>query len=183
MRKNALFSAILAGFCFFVPINGYTQGFPIVLGSVLEVGSGLLQDDSYGTGITRVSPFVGIWLQGLGFARVGINTGSQHEVSEGVSDKVDRLDISIQIGFNILGAERPYIMGSYVRNKAYSPSTDAKWNEFGLGFGHRFSFSPFAALVMEAEHRWVVEHYDRLRKLDVSGRRLQMNLGMVISPL
>ena len=168
MKKNTLFCMILC-FC----ASGYAQNFPAVLGAVLETS----------TEILRITPFAGLWINGLGFARIGINTGNQKETDDsGASIETKRLDISVQAGFSAIGPERPYIAASYVKNKAYSPSSDAVWNEWGLGIGHRFSLSPFAAIVIEAEHRWIAEHYDRLKNVNVSGRRLQMNFGLVAYP-
>jgi len=169
-NRNVYFLLI---FCFFAPICGYAQSLPMVVGSVLETS----------TEIIRITPFAGLWVNGLGFARLGISTGSQKQIdSVGSSSETSRLDFSAQIGISAIGPERPYISASYVRNKAYSPSSDAVWNEWGLGIGHRFSLSPFAAIVIEAEHRWIPRHYDRLRDLDISGRRLQMNFGLVVYP-
>ena len=160
-------------FCFFAPICGYAQNLPAVLGSVLETS----------TEIIRITPFAGVWINGLGFGRIGISTGSQKQTeAAGSLSETKRLDISAQIGFSAIGPERPYIAASYVRNKAYSPDNDAVWNEWGLGIGHRFSLSPFAAIVIEAEHRWIPKYYDRLQDLDISGRRLQMNFGLVVYP-
>jgi len=175
---------LIFAFCLFAPICGYAQNLPVVLGAVLETGSGLLENDNYGTGILRITPFAGLWINGLGFARIGVNTGSQKQTddSTGSSSEIERLDFSVQVGFHLMGPERPYIVGSYVRNKAYSSSSDAIWSEWGLGIGHRFSLSPFAAIVMEAEHRWIPSHYDRLQNIEISGRRLQMNFGFVVYP-
>jgi len=170
LNKNVYFLFI---FCFFAPICGHTQNLPVVLGSVLETS----------TEIIRITPFAGFWINGLGFARLGVSTGSQKQTdSDGYSSETKRLDFSAQLGFSAIGPERPYIAASYVRNKAYSPSSDAAWNEFGLGIGHRFSLSPFAAIVIEAEHRWISKYYDRVQNIDVSGRRLQMNFGLVVYP-
>jgi len=184
MIKNTSFSAIIYAFCFFAPICGYAQNLPTVLGAVLETGSGMLESNNYGTGILRITPFAGFWINGLGFARIGFSTGDQKQTddSTGFYSETKRLDFSAQIGFSAIGPERPYIAVSYVRNKAYSSSNDAVWNEWGLGIGHRFSLSPFAAIVIEAEHRWIPRHYDRLQNLDISGRRLQMNFGLVVYP-
>jgi hypothetical protein len=179
MRKFAFFNAIFAIFCLFLPANGYAQKFPAVLGAVLEVGSGMLEDGNYGTGIARITPFAGIWLNGLGFARLGISTGNQKTDSVGILNETRRLDISAQLGFSVIGPELPYIAASYVRNNIYSMKGDAAWNEWGLGIGHRFLLSPFAAIVIEAEHRWLIEHYNRQMDLRSSGRRLQMNFGLV----
>jgi len=183
MIKNALCSAILFFFCLYAPICGYAQNLPVVLGAVLETGSGMLENNDYGTGILRITPFVGFWVNGLGFARIGVSTGSQERTDSTSSiSETKRLDFSAQIGFSAIGQERPYIAASYVRSKVYSQNNDAAWNEWGIGIGHRFSLSPFAAIVIEAEHRWIPKHYYSLQDIDISGRRLQMNFGLVVYP-
>lgn len=183
MKKNAFFCAILPFFCIFSLSNGYAQGIPVALGAVLEVGSGLIESDTYGNGIVRITPFAGVWINGIGFARFGVSTSNKEEIEPyGSLNETRRLDLSMQIGFSVIGPERPYIAGSFVRSKAYYPSADVAWNEWGLGIGHRFSISPFAGIVIEAEHRWIAEHYNRLQNADVSGRRLQINFGLVAQP-
>ena len=183
MIKNALCSAILFVFFLSAPICGYAQNLPIVLGAVLETGSGLLENNNYGTGILRITPFAGVWINGLGFARIGASTGSEEQTdSTGSKSETKRFDFSTQIGFSPIGPERPYITASYVRSKIYSPNSDVAWNEWGIGIGHRFSISPFAAIVMEIEHRWIPKHYDNSQDIDISGRRLQMNFGLVVYP-
>ncbi|MDR3000682.1 MAG: porin family protein [Fibromonadaceae bacterium] len=179
MKKNAILGIFLSLFCFFALSSSFAQGLPFVLGAVLETGSGLLESNNYGSGIVRTTPFVGVWIDGIGFARVGISTGSREIDSTGFSEELKRLDFSAQVGFSAIGPQRPYIAGSYVRSKAYSPSSDIEWNELGLGIGHRFSLSPFAAIVVEAEHRWIMKHYDRIQRLNISGTRLQMNFGLM----
>ena len=178
MKKNVTLNVILSFFCFFALNSGYAQ-LPFVLGAVLETGSGLIESDNYGSGIVRITPFAGIWIEGIGFARIGISTGNRDIDSTGFSEELKRFDISAQVGFSAIGPQRPYIAGSYVRSKAYSPSSDIEWNEWGLGIGHRFSLSPLAAIVIEAEHRWIMKHYDRIQRLNISGRRLQMNFGLM----
>ncbi len=182
MIKNALLNAVLFVFLF-APVCGYAQNLPLVLGAVLEIGSGLLENNNYGAGILRITPFAGLWINGIGFARIGVSTGSQEQTdSEGSASETKRLDLSAQIGFSAIGQERPYIAASYVRSKIYSPNSDAAWNEWGIGIGHRFSLSPYAAIVIEAEHRWIPKHYDSQQDIDISGRRLQMNFGLVVYP-
>jgi len=147
----------------------------------LETGSGFLESNNYGTGIVRVNPFVGIWIDGIGFARLGVSTYSFKERGEDESNELKRFDFSTQIGVSALGIEYPYIALSYVRAGAYAPTGDLTWNEIGAGIGHRFMLSPYAAIVVEAEHRWILEHYNKEDK-KVSGRRLQMNFGLVAKP-
>jgi hypothetical protein len=173
MKKNALFKAILPVFCFFMPISGHAQNLPLALGAVLEVSSE----------IERITPFASIWLNGLGFIRVGVNTGSQEEIdSLGDSNEAKRFDLSAQIGYNITGPERPYITASYTRNKIYLTNSDMTWNEWGVGFGHKFSIAPIAGIIIEAQHIWITKHYNQAQNIDVSGRRLQMNFGFMVYP-
>ena len=154
-----------------------------MLGAVLETGSGLIENDVYDNGIVRITPFLGVWINNIGFARVGISTNNKKEIDQnGALEETKRFDISMQIGYSAIGPERPYIAGSFVRSKAYYPSTEIAWNEWGLGIGHRFLLSPFAAIIIEAEHRWITEYYDRLKSVDISGRRLQINFGLIAQP-
>jgi len=173
--KGFLLVCLVSAACF-------AQNIPFVLGGVLEVGSGTLDDSRYGTGIVRITPFAGIWINGLGFARIGVSTDSYEKNESGETLEAKRLDISAQIGFSVIGPERPYIAGSFTKSKAYSPGGDAVWNEWGVGIGHRFSLSPFAAIIIEAEHRWITEHYSHQLNSDISGRKLQMNFGFVVYP-
>jgi hypothetical protein len=170
----------LAFLCLFFAASIYAQ-VPVVLGAVLETGSGLLGSADYGAGIVRITPFAGVWINGIGFARIGISTDSQKTTDEdGSLNELKRMDISVQAGVTALGPEYPYIAASYVKAGSYSNAGDSKWNEWGLGIGHRFSLSPFAAIVIEAEHRWIAEHYYEMQQ--VSGRRLQINFGLVANP-
>ena len=168
--------------CFFSVLSVYAQ-LPVVLGAVLETGTGLLSGDDYGAGIVRITPFAGVWINGIGFVRLGASTDSHKRVSDYEEpEELKRMDISIQAGVTVLGPQYPYIALSYVKAGSYSNVGDSKWNEFGLGIGHRFSLSSFAAIVIEAEHRWIEEHYNKARYELVSGRRMQINFGLVANP-
>ncbi|GHV14237.1 hypothetical protein AGMMS49938_10030 [Fibrobacterales bacterium] len=169
---------------FFAYTETQAQNIPVILGGVLETGSGLLEGDNYGTGIVRITPFAGVWLNGLGFARLGFSVGSQENKDslEAVSKEFRRFDFSAQLGVSMIGAERPYIAVSYIRSREFAPLGDSNWNEWGLGIGHRFTLSPYAAIVIEAEHRWIMEHYDPVLNENISGTRLQMNFGLVVYP-
>jgi hypothetical protein len=173
MIKNPLFNAILFVFFLSAPICGYAQNLPLMLGSVLETSAEII----------RITPFAGLWINGLGFARIGASTSSEEQTDfTGSKSEAKKFDFSAQIGFSAIGQERPYIIASYVRGKIYSPTSDVAWNEWGIGIGHRFSLSPFAAIVVEAEHRWIPKHYDNSQEIDISSRRLQMNFGFVVYP-
>jgi hypothetical protein len=157
------------------------QSLPFVAGGVLETGTGMLGQDRQGAGIVRITPFVGAWLSGIGYLRLGFSPWSyETKDAEGNRTEWKQRDFTVQAGFALGGPERPYIAATYVRARTLSRQGDTEWTEWGAGIGHRFRLSPLAALVAEIEHRWIPEHYDRLQNLDVSGTRLQLNLGLAV---
>ena len=157
------------------------QALPLVAGATLETGSGLLAQGRQGNGMVRLTPFLGAWLQGLGYVRIGYSPWDYKQTdSTGLKTTVRQRDISVQAGVSLGGADRPYVALTYVRARSLGSTGDSEWNEWGAGLGHRFTLSPYAAIVTEAEYRVISEHYDRARDLDVSGSRLQLNLGFAV---
>ena len=170
--------------CFFVLgvfSLGLSQSLPLMVGGVLETGAGLLNEGRSGQGLVRITPFVGAWLPQWGYARVGYGLWDYSaKDSTGNGLRVEQRDLSLQLAVALGGADRPYIMLSYVRAKSLSNLGDSDWSEWGGGVGNRFQLSPFAAFVTEVEYRKINKHYDRLRAVDVSGTRLQINAGLAI---
>lgn len=152
---------------------------PFVVGGTVDVGTGVMNDDENGAGIVRITPFVGAWLQGLGYLRVGYGLydfESNPDGGEKVS--VEHRDFSVMLGVTVFSG--PYIQGSYTRAKNLSKIGDVSWNEFGVGLGTNFILSASAALVTEIEYRWVLSHYDPILEETVSGSRLQLHFGFVV---
>jgi len=54
-----------------LPGAAFAQALPLVVGGVAEMGSGLQPDGEGGTNLVRITPFVGVWVQSLGYVRVG----------------------------------------------------------------------------------------------------------------
>ena len=66
MKKIILLCLFLSAFSF-----SKTNQLPVVLGGTLDLGTGVMNDDEASSGIVRITPFVGAWIQGLGYLRVG----------------------------------------------------------------------------------------------------------------
>lgn len=165
----------------FVIMGARAQVLPFVVGGVVETGAGLLNEGRSGTGLVRITPFAGVWVQSIGYVRIGYGLWDYSDAdSTGHGVQVEQRDLSLQAGLALGGPERPYVAITYVRSRNLSNLGDSDWNEWGLGIGNRFQVSPFAAFVTEVEYRWIGDHYDRVRALDVSGTRLQLNAGLAV---
>ncbi len=157
------------------------QQIPLVLGGVLETGTGTLPDGSSGAGIVRITPFVGVWMQSFGYLRIGYGLWD-HEQTDSTGHKLEirQRDLNVQLGVALGGPDRPYVIAGYTRARNLTSLGDADWNEWGLGLGNRFQVSPYAAFVTEIEYRWVGEHFDLLHERDVKGTRLQLSAGIAV---
>ncbi len=168
--------------CLLLSIAAWAQigaKMPLVLGGTLEVGTGVMNDDEEGSGIVRITPFAGAWIQGLGYFRVGYGMYDFTTKPDGKEKyAVKHRDLSIQLGVAI--GPGPYAQVSYARAKNLSAVGDVAWHEWGVGIGTTFQLSAMAALVSELEYRWILSHYDPIIEENVSGSRLQLNLGFVI---
>lgn len=174
MKKIILLCLFLSAFSF-----SQTNQLPVVLGGTLDLGTGVMNDDEASSGIVRITPFVGAWIQGLGYLRVGYGMydfTSKADNSEKYT--VKHRDFSVLLGI-ALGVG-PYLQGSYTRAKNLSEFGDVSWHEWGVGLGTTFPLSPMAAIVTELEYRWILSHYDSFLEEKVSGSRLQLNLGFVV---
>ncbi len=150
----------------------------MVIGGVAEIGTGHLNDHSHGSGVVRMTPFVGVWLQGLGSLRIGYGLFNYTEHPEnGKKQTVEQRDFTVQLG--VSAGLAPSFLLSYTRARSLSSLGDASWNEWGAGIGVKFQIIPTVAFVSEMEYRWITEYYDPLHNKDVSGTRLQMNLGFL----
>ena len=173
--KKILFLAL----CFFSA--SFAQKMPFVVGAVAESGYGILDDGSEGAGLNRMTPFVGIWLQGIGALRLsyGIYNYSR---TDGEGDHLSVRSRALNVSLNIApgGAGRPYFIGSFSRARKLSNIGDVIWYEWGVGGGATFQVLPTAAIVTELEYRWILSHYDPVADLRVKGSRLQFNVGFMV---
>jgi len=162
--------------------SAFAQGsIPFIAGLQLESGSGMLPQGKVGSGLIRATPFLGAWLQGIGYAKLGFSywnakVTDSADVDVGLTER----DLSLQLATSLGGAGRPYLIASYVRAKQLSESGDASWNEWGTGLGAFFQMNSLSALMLEGEYRWIGKHYDPVRQVDLKGTRIQLNLGFVV---
>jgi len=152
---------------------------PFIVGAQLETGVGAMPS-SVGAGVVRATPFVGAWIDGIGFVKLGVAYWQASLIdSADVDHGIEQKDLTIQVGSNFGGQGRPYWIASYTRGNSYSDKGDVSWSEWGSGIGGFFELSKMSAILMEAEYRWVGEHYDPLHDLTISGTRIQVHIGFV----
>ncbi|WP_407442831.1 hypothetical protein [Fibrobacter sp.] len=197
MKRNNLFVAILLA-VFLLTGNSFAQaaapaagGFtgvatadqsatgirtPLFLGAALGFGSGTGVGTSRGLGLRQIEPMIGVWLPGIGFLRAGYGFSNYEEdVENGDDAEVEHSDFDIELGVHLLG--ELYVTGAYSRVKELSDVGDVAWNEWGAGFGTLLNIFSKTMLFAEVSYRWVLDHYDPFMDKDVSGSRLQFNIG------
>jgi hypothetical protein len=151
---------------------------PLFLGASLGFGSGTGVGTERGLGLRQIEPMLGVWLPGLGFARVGYGFFDfNEEADDGDDYEVEHSDFDIELGVHLLG--QLYLVGNYSRVKELSDLGDVAWNEWGAGFGSLLHLFGKGVLFAEVSYRWVLEHYDPFVNKKVSGSRLQFNIGFI----
>ncbi len=149
---------------------------PFFLGGALGFGSGTGVGTERGLGLRQIEPMIGLWYPGLGFLRVGYGFFDFEEDSEKGEDyKVEHSDFDVEVGVHLLGLF--YVVGNYSRARDLSDMGDVSWNEWGVGFGSIINIFAKTMLFADVSYRWVLEHYDPFLDKDVSGSRIQLNLG------
>ncbi|SHI59308.1 hypothetical protein SAMN05720471_10442 [Fibrobacter sp. UWP2] len=149
---------------------------PFFLGGALGFGSGTGVGTERGLGLRQIEPMVGLWYPGLGFLRVGYGFFDFEEDAEKGEDyKVEHSDFDVEVGLHLLGLF--YVVGNYSRARDLSDMGDVSWNEWGVGFGSIINIFAKTMLFADVSYRWVLEHYDPFLDKDVSGSRIQLNLG------
>ncbi|MBP5247104.1 MAG: hypothetical protein J6Z31_04530 [Fibrobacter sp.] len=161
--------------------SAFAQNMPIVVGGVAETGYGILNDGTDGAGLNRMTPFIGAWINGIGYCRLGYGLYDYSRTdSEGDHVSVESRAFSATLGASLGGSGKPYLVGSFTRAKQLSNVGDVTWYEWGVGGGATFQLISTAAIVTELEYRWIRSHYDPVKELRVSGTRLQFNVGFVV---
>lgn len=149
---------------------------PFFLGGALGFGSGTGVGTERGLGLRQIEPMIGLWYPGLGFLRVGYGFFDFEEDAEKGEDyKVEHSDFDVEVGLHLLGLF--YVVGNYSRARDLSDMGDVSWNEWGVGFGSIINIFAKTMLFADVSYRWVLEHYDPFLDKDVSGSRIQLNLG------
>lgn len=162
-------------------ISAWSQAkIPLIAGAQLEAGAGALPN-GYGVGLVRATPFVGAWIDGIGYVKAGFAYWDAALIdSAGVDHGVQQRDLSLQIGSNFGGDGRPYFLASFTRANTLSDVGDVSWFEYGSGIGGFFSITEMSAILVEAEYRWIEKHYDPIQEYDISGTRIQVHVGFVV---
>lgn len=167
-------------FCLISPWVMAQPIIPVVAGAHLEVGTGQHGAENQ-AGLVRAMPWVAWWSAGLGWVRVGYGvTESKVTDSLAVTLREHTRHLSLQGGISLGGPERPYILVSMVRSRILADYGDIHWNEWGIGLGSMLPFNPWCGVLLEAEHRWVLEHENGITHSKHQGTRLQLNLGFLI---
>jgi len=152
---------------------------PLFVGGSFGLGSGTGVGDGHDVGVCQIRPMIGAWMPGLAFVRLGYGFSNYKETDdEGKTNKVKSSDFSIDLGAHLLSEF--YVMGSYSRASALSENGDVSWNEWSLGFGSFWAVFTRTMLTLDIGYHWVRKHYDPFLDKDVSGGRMQMNLGFVV---
>lgn len=149
---------------------------PVFLGAALGFGSGTGVGTVRGLGLRQIEPMLGVWLPGLGFLRAGYGFFNFDEsVEDGDDAEVEHSDFDIEMGVHLFG--ELYVTGAYSRVKELSDVGDVAWNEWGVGFGTLLNVFSKTMLFAEVSYRRVLDHYDPFEDKNVSGSRLQFNIG------
>ncbi len=149
---------------------------PFFAAGALGFGSGTGVGSGRGIGLQQIEPMVGYWYPHIGFIRLGYGISSFVEEDE--NDKkytVDYSNLGVELGVHAYGDL--YVMGSYSRAKNLSDLGDVAWNEWGLGFGSVLNAFSKTLFFAEVQYRWVLDHFDPFLDKNVSGTRMQFNLG------
>lgn len=149
---------------------------PVFLGAALGFGAGTGVGNERGLGLRQIEPMLGAWYPGLGFLRVGYGFFDYSETSaDDESVDVEHSDLDIEIGVHLYG--QLYAVGGFSHSKELCDLGDVAWNEWSAGFGSLIGVFGRAMLFAEVTYRWVRDHYDPFIDENVSGSRLQFNIG------
>lgn len=145
----------------------------------MEIGAGALPS-KVGIGLVRLTPFVGAWINGIGFVKTGLAYWQAKETdAQGQEHSQESRDLSIQIGSSFGGSGKPYVIASYTRGSLLSEQGDVAWSEWGTGVGTLFFLSPQSAIVAEGEYRLIEDHYNPIRDVRIDGSRFQIHIGFL----
>ena len=152
--------------------------FPFFMGGSFGIGSGAGVGDGNNVGLCNVRPMLGVWLPGIAFLRLGYGFSSYVEKDDDKKVEVEKSDFNVDLGAHLLSEF--FVMGSYSRVSALSENGDIAWNEWGLSIGTFWNVFSRTLLTLDIGYHWVLEHYDPIIEKDVSGGRMQINIGFVV---
>ena len=151
---------------------------PLFVGGALGFGSGTGVGSERGLGLQQIEPMAGVWFPHVAFFRAGYGfydfTG---EKDKGDKIEIEHVNLDVELGIHVLGDI--YVVGNYSRIKELSDMGDVAWNEWGVGVGSVINIFSKSMLFAEIGYRSVLDHFDPFLERNVSGSRLQLNLGFV----
>ena len=151
---------------------------PFFVGGVLGFGSGTGVGTERGLGLQQIEPMAGIWFPHLAFFRAGYGfydfTG---ETDGGEKTEIEHVNLDVEVGVHLFGDI--YEVGNFSRVKELSDVGDVTWNEWGAGVGSIVTIFSKTMLFAEIGYRNVLDHYDPFLDKNISGNRIQMNVGFV----
>ncbi|MBR2095598.1 MAG: hypothetical protein IJ908_08320 [Fibrobacter sp.] len=159
--------------------NFMNMRLPLFLGGSFGLGSGAGVGNGNNIGVCEIKPMLGAWMPGLAFVRLGYGFSSYDEKNDdGKTSEVENSNFSVDLGVHIMSEF--YVMGSYSRVNALSENGDVSWNEWSLGFGTFWVVFSRTFLMVDVGYHWVRKHYDPFIDTNVSGGRMQINLGFAV---
>ncbi len=163
------------------PAAGNMMGMrlPLFLGGSFGLGSGAGVGSGNNVGVCEIKPMLGAWMPGLAFVRLGYGFSSYEEKNDDdKTSEIENSNFSVDLGVHILSEF--YLMGSYSRVNALSENGDVSWNEWSVGFGTFWIAFSRTFLTFDVGYHWVRKHYDPFLDKNVTGGRMQVNLGFAV---
>ena len=151
---------------------------PLILGGSFGIGSGAGVGDGSSVGLCNVRPMLGAWIPGIAFLRLGYGLSSYEEQNDDKKNEVETSSFSVELGAHLFSEF--YVVTSYSRVNALSANGDIAWNEWSAGFGTFWNVFSRTLLTLDIGYHWVRKHYDPFIDKDVSGGRMQMNVGFAV---
>lgn len=140
------------------------------------MGSGTGVGTDRGLGLREIEPVLGIWFPHVAFFRAGYGFFDfKGEGDGGENIEVEHTNMNVELGVHVMGDV--YFVGDFSRVKELSDEGDVNWNEWGASVGTIVNIFSKTLLFAEIGYRWVLDHYDPFLGKNVSGNRLQLNVG------
>ncbi|SHK59651.1 hypothetical protein SAMN05720759_104108 [Fibrobacter sp. UWB12] len=157
---------------------GMGMRLPLIVGGSFGIGSGAGVGNGSDVGLCSVRPMIGAWIPGIAFLRLGYGFSSYEEQDDDKKNEVETSSFSVDLGTHLFSEF--YLTGSYSRVSALSANGDIAWNEWSVGFGTFWFVFSRTLLTLDFGYHWVRKHYDPFVDRDVSGGRMQMNIGFAV---
>lgn len=149
---------------------------PLFIGGMLGLGNGTGVGSDRGLGLCEIEPVFGIWFPHVAFFRAGYGFFDFYgESDDGEDVDIEHVNMNVELGAHVMGDV--YVVGVFSRVKELSDEGDVSWNEWGVGIGTIVNIFSRTLLYAEIGYHWVLDHYDPFLDKNISGNRLQLNVG------